>query len=63
MSDSVYLVIGVALLLAVLLPAALRRHAVSAPMVLLLVGMLIGLLPHGTDDPRSIEQPHWSSST
>lgn len=44
-ADSVYLVIGVALLLAVLLPAALRRHAVSAPMVLLLVGMLIGLLP------------------
>jgi len=44
-SDFVYLVVGVALLLAVVLPAALQRHAVSAPMVLLVVGMLIGLLP------------------
>ncbi len=44
-ADLVYLVVGVALLLAVLLPAVLQRHAVSAPMVLLLVGMLIGLMP------------------
>jgi NhaP-type Na+/H+ or K+/H+ antiporter len=51
-ADSVYLVVGVALLLAVLLPAALQRHAVSAPMVLLTVGMLIGFLPlpHGTGE-------------
>src|SRR3712207_2413531 len=44
-SDLVYLLVGSALLLAVVLPTALQRHAVSAPMVLLLVGMLIGLLP------------------
>jgi sodium/hydrogen antiporter len=44
-ADLVYLVLGVALLLAVLLPAALHRHAVSAPLVLLGVGMVIGLLP------------------
>ena len=44
-ADLVYLVVGVALLLAVLLPTALHRHAVSAPIVLLSVGMAIGLLP------------------
>ena len=44
-ADFVYLLVGVALLLAVMLPVALSRHAVSAPMVLLVVGMLIGLLP------------------
>ena len=44
-ADGVYLLVGLALLLAVLLPLAMHRHAVSAPMVLLLVGMLIGLLP------------------
>jgi NhaP-type Na+/H+ or K+/H+ antiporter len=44
-ADGVYVVVGVALLLAVLLPTALHRHAVSAPMVLLVVGMVIGLLP------------------
>ncbi len=43
--DLLYLILGVALLLAVVLPAALHRHAVSAPLVLLLVGMVIGLLP------------------
>ncbi len=41
----VYLVIGVSLLLAVVLPRALHRQAVSAPMVLLLVGATIGLAP------------------
>ena len=40
-----YILGGGSLLLAVLLPHLLRRVAVSAPMVLLLVGMLIGLLP------------------
>jgi sodium/hydrogen antiporter len=44
-ADLLYLTVGVSLLLAVVLPAALHRHAVSAPMVLLLVGTLIGLLP------------------
>ncbi len=43
--DFVYLIVGASLLLAVVLPQVLRRHAVSAPMVLLMVGMLIGLLP------------------
>jgi sodium/hydrogen antiporter len=40
-----YLLGGGSLLLAVLLPVALSRIAVSAPMVLLAVGALIGLLP------------------
>ena len=44
-ADVVYLILGGSLLLAVVLPAALRRAAVSAPMVLLLLGALIGLLP------------------
>jgi NhaP-type Na+/H+ or K+/H+ antiporter len=44
-ADVVYLLLGASLLLAVLLPVVLRRLAVSAPMVLLVVGMLIGLLP------------------
>ncbi len=41
----VYLVAGVALLLAVLLPGVLTRFAMSAPVVLVGLGMLIGLLP------------------
>lgn len=40
-----YLVIGLSLLLAVVLPTALTRFPVSAPMVLVGVGMLIGLTP------------------
>jgi NhaP-type Na+/H+ or K+/H+ antiporter len=44
-ADFVFLIAGASLLLAVVLPNALSRHAVSAPMVLLVVGMLIGLLP------------------
>ncbi len=44
-TDLTYVVVGASLLLAVLLPLALRRYAVSAPMVLLLVGMLVGLTP------------------
>ncbi|HET6624973.1 MAG TPA: cation:proton antiporter [Nocardioidaceae bacterium] len=40
-----YLLAGGSLLLAVVLPQLLRRVAVSAPMVLLVVGALIGLLP------------------
>lgn len=45
----VYAVVGGALLLAVLLPSALHRQAVSAPLVLLAVGALVGLLPLGDD--------------
>ena len=44
-ADLVYLVAGGTLLLAVLLPQLLRQWAVSAPMVLVAVGMLIGLTP------------------
>ncbi|MGZ5367484.1 MAG: cation:proton antiporter, partial [Aeromicrobium sp.] len=44
-ADVVYLLAGVSLLLAVVLPYALRSAALSAPVVLLGVGALIGLLP------------------
>jgi NhaP-type Na+/H+ or K+/H+ antiporter len=44
-TDLLYVLGGAALLLAVVLPNALQRVAVSAPMVLLVVGMLLGLLP------------------
>ena len=44
-ADLVYLVAGGCLLLAVVLPALLDRWAVSAPMVLVGVGLLIGLTP------------------
>jgi sodium/hydrogen antiporter len=42
--DLVYLLAGAGLLVAVVLPSALRRAAVSAPIVLLVVGALMGLL-------------------
>ncbi|MGI8417611.1 MAG: cation:proton antiporter [Nakamurella sp.] len=41
----VYLILGLALLLAVVLPKLLIRVPISAPMVLVVVGGLIGLLP------------------
>ena len=44
-ADFVFLIIGVALLMAVILPNTLSRHAISAPLVLLVVGLLVGLLP------------------
>ncbi|WP_435743112.1 cation:proton antiporter [Nocardioides sp. SYSU DS0663] len=44
-SDLVYLVAGLALLLAIVLPSLLSRWAVSSPMVLVGVGMLLGLTP------------------
>jgi NhaP-type Na+/H+ or K+/H+ antiporter len=44
-ADLVYILAGTSLLMAVLLPILLERIAVSAPMVLLFVGALIGLLP------------------
>jgi len=55
-ADFVYLVAGGSLLLAVVLPGLLHRWAVSAPMVLVGVGMLIGLtsLPDGLPiDPQT----------
>lgn len=44
-ADLVFLVGGVSLLLAVVLPSVLQRAALSAPLVLIGVGALIGLLP------------------
>jgi NhaP-type Na+/H+ or K+/H+ antiporter len=44
-SAAVYLIAGLSLLVAVILPTALTRYAVSAPMVLVGLGMLIGRLP------------------
>ena len=44
-SELVYLVFGGGLILAVVLPDLLSRWAVSAPMVLIGAGMLIGLTP------------------
>jgi sodium/hydrogen antiporter len=43
--DLIYLILGVALLLAAVLPGVLERYAVSAAMVLLVVGVVVGLLP------------------
>lgn len=43
--DSAYLVVGVGLILAVVLPDLLKRWAFSAPMALLATGLLVGLLP------------------
>lgn len=44
-ADVVYLVFGAALLIAIVLPLVLGRVALSAPVVLLAVGCVIGLLP------------------
>lgn len=44
-ADLVYLVAGGSLLLAIVLPALLDRWAVSAPMVLVAVGIVVGLTP------------------
>ena len=44
-SAGLYLVAGICLLLAVVLPQALRRFAISPPIVLVAVGMLIGISP------------------
>ena len=41
----IYLIAGAAMFLAAVLPSVLDRYAVSAAMVLLLLGMAIGLLP------------------
>jgi NhaP-type Na+/H+ or K+/H+ antiporter len=47
-SDVVYLIGGAALLLGVVLPTALSKVALSAPIVLVVVGAGIGLLPGGS---------------
>ncbi len=44
-ADIVYLLFGAALLTAVVIPNLLHRQAISAPIVLLLLGMAIGFLP------------------
>lgn len=44
-ADLVYLVAGASLLLAVVLPALLHRWAISAPMVLVAVGIALGFTP------------------
>jgi NhaP-type Na+/H+ or K+/H+ antiporter len=44
-ADLVYVLLGVALLLAMVLPVVLHNAAVSAPIVLVVVGGLVGLLP------------------
>jgi NhaP-type Na+/H+ or K+/H+ antiporter len=44
-ADLVYVVAGLSLLLAVVLPALLDRYAVSAPMVLVAVGLGLGFTP------------------
>jgi NhaP-type Na+/H+ or K+/H+ antiporter len=44
-ADLVYLIVGVAMLLAVVLPKALSERALSAPIVLVLIGIAVGLLP------------------
>ncbi|WP_182523961.1 cation:proton antiporter [Nocardioides dongkuii] len=54
-ADLVYVVAGGCLLLAIVLPALLHRWAISAPMVLVGVGMLLGItsLPDGLPlDPQ-----------
>src|SRR5690349_20545400 len=46
---AVYFLFGLSLLLAIVLPQATRRIALSPPMVLVGVGMLLGLLPLAGD--------------
>ena len=49
MSSALYLVAGLAILLAAVLPSVLSRFALSPPIVLLAAGMAMGLLPVGDD--------------
>ena len=48
-AELVYLLLGVSLLLAAVLPQLLHRWALSAPIVLVATGMLVGLLPMARD--------------
>jgi NhaP-type Na+/H+ or K+/H+ antiporter len=63
MSSALYLVAGLAVLLAALLPSVLSHLAISPPMVLLAAGIGMGLLPVGNEaffdplsNPTMIEQ-------
>jgi NhaP-type Na+/H+ or K+/H+ antiporter len=55
-ADLVYVVAGASLLLAIVLPDLLSRWAVSAPVVLVGVGMLLGLTPLPDDLPLDPQQ-------
>ncbi len=50
MSSALYLVAGLAILLAAVLPSTLHKLTISPPMVLLAAGIVMGLLPVGDDD-------------
>jgi NhaP-type Na+/H+ or K+/H+ antiporter len=50
LSSALYLVAGLAILLAAILPSTLSRLAVSPPMVLLAAGIVMGRLPLGNDE-------------
>jgi sodium/hydrogen antiporter len=47
--EVVYVLLGASLLLAAVLPQVLHRWALSAPIVLVATGMVVGLLPIGED--------------
>lgn len=55
-ADLVYLVAGGSLLLAIVLPALLDRWAVSAPMVLVAVGIALGLTPLPDGMPLDLDE-------
>jgi NhaP-type Na+/H+ or K+/H+ antiporter len=57
-ADLTYLVAGLALLLAVVLPELVSRWALSAPIVLVAVGLLIGLTPLPDDLPLDPQDNH-----
>lgn len=50
-ADAAYLVVGVGLILAVVLPTVLEKWAFSAPMALVATGFAVGLLPPFRDTP------------
>ncbi|PRY55642.1 sodium/proton antiporter (CPA1 family) [Knoellia remsis] len=50
-ADAAYLVLGVALFFAVIVPPLLERWKINAPIVLVTLGLLIGLIP-GVGDPE-----------
>jgi NhaP-type Na+/H+ or K+/H+ antiporter len=52
-SDPVYLIVGASLLLAVVLPVLFERVALSAPIVLIVLGVGVGLLPGVGEHPIS----------
>ena len=53
----VYLVVGLALLLGVLLPKLTAQRAVSPPLILLAVGVGVGLAPLGLGDLAMVHNP------